>query len=186
MAQARVFPPPVPAAWLQWQGALPAGLCLRFAADPDLPFLRGLYARSRALELAQAPWPDAAKRAFCDNQFELQHRHYASHAPAAFLVVTRDGAAIGRLTLHWAADILRIVDLLLDAHARSLGIGTALLRWLQCAAIDGGFAAVELHVAMDNDRACRLYRRVGFAEQPSTAAGHRRMCWRPMAAATVS
>lgn len=184
MTPALAFPESAQPAWLRWQGVLPAALDLRPATDSDLPFLRALYAGSRAQELARVPWPETAKRAFCDSQFELQHRHYVSNCrPAAFLVVTRDGCDVGRLTLHWVgSEELRIVDLLLDDATQGQGVGTTLLRWIQAAANGGGFAAVSLQVSVLNDRAYGLYGRLGFVEEPSSDDGHRRMSWRPQVA----
>jgi ribosomal protein S18 acetylase RimI-like enzyme len=183
MTPASAFPASAQPAWLRWQGLLPAALDLRHATESDLPFLRALYAGSRAQELARVPWPEAAKRAFCDSQFELQHCHYAAHCrPAAFLVVMRDGCDVGRLTLHWTGDDLRIVDLLVDAAAQGQGMGTSLLRWIQATATGGGFASVSLQVSVLNDRAHGLYGRLGFVEDPPIDDGHRRMSWRPRVA----
>ncbi|MCT7027969.1 GNAT family N-acetyltransferase, partial [Salmonella enterica subsp. enterica serovar Minnesota] len=72
------------------------------------------------------------KQAFCDSQFELQHRHYLAHpAPAGYFVVMRDGQPAGRLYLRHEVNELRIVDILIDDALRGRGVGTALLRWLQ-------------------------------------------------------
>jgi ribosomal protein S18 acetylase RimI-like enzyme len=179
-ASAPIFPAPAPAAWLDTPGLAQAGLALRAATDADLPFLRALYAQSRAAELDAAAWPEAARRAFCDGQFLLQHRHYTAHyVPAAFLVVLRAGAPVGRFTLHWTAEELRIVDILLDAAVQGQGIGTTLLRWSQAAATVAGVARLCLHVEWRNDGARRLYRRLGFREDPVVAGTHRRMTWQP-------
>lgn len=184
---ALAFPAPAHPAWLETPSLSQSGLGLRQAAEADLPFLRDLYADSRAEELACVPWPEAAKRAFCDSQFALQHRHYVAHSvPAIFLIVLLDGRSAGRLYLHWTAADLRIVDILLDAAARGRGIGTALLRWLQAAALYAGVETLSLHVESHNQGAQRLYRRLGFREQ-GVHGGHLRMAWTPpRAAAPVS
>ncbi len=187
MTQALAFPSPAQPTWLDTPGLSSSGLGLRLATESDLPFLRGLYAKSRAHELAHVPWPDAAKGAFCDSQFVLQHRHYVAHCvPAVFLVVLHEDRMVGRLYLHWTPDALRIVDLLLDAATQGQGIGTVLLRWTQAVAIHAGFDAVGLHVGAHNDRAYALYRRLGFREEAPDAGGHRRMAWRPPVAGIVS
>lgn len=169
-------------AWLGTPGCAASGLALRPAGADDLPFLRDLYAASRAQELAGAPWPDDAKRAFCDSQFDLQHRHYLAHCtPGAFAIILRDDRAIGRLYLHWSASELHIVDLLLHTHARGQGVGSTLLRWLQSLTSFTATASLALHVEQHNEVAMRLYRRMGF-----TASGiygsHVRMAWSPSAA----
>ena len=183
MTQALAFPPPAQPPWLETQSLARAGLDVRSASGSDLPFLQGLYAQSRAMELARAPWPDTVKRAFCDSQFALQHRHYVGRDASAFLIVLRDGRPIGRLYLHWTSAELRVVDLLLDATTQGQGIGSTLLRWVQAIATSAGYGVVSLHVADHNDRAYDLYRRLGFDAVETVEGGHRRMVWRAPAAA---
>ncbi|MHB1056904.1 MAG: GNAT family N-acetyltransferase [Rhodanobacter sp.] len=180
------FPAPVHPAWLETPGLQQSGLGLRPASESDLPFLHGVYASSRAEELAGVPWPEAAKRAFCESQFVLQHCHYVAHCvPAAFLIVLLDGKPVGRLYLHWTTADLRIVDIALDAPTRGHGVGTALLRWLQAAALGAGVETLSLHVDRHNRGAYRLYRRLGFRDE-SVHGGHLRMAWSPRATIPVS
>lgn len=179
MAEALAFPSSAPPAWLETPGLSQSGLSLRAASESDLPFLRDLYAESRAAELAPVPWPGPVKRAFCDSQFALQHRHYVAHCvPAAFLVALLEGRPVGRLYLHWTPDGLHIVDILLDAVARGRGIGSALLHWTQTAALGAGIGTLSLYVERHNDGAYRLYRRLGFHEEKGDHDGHRHMVWR--------
>ena len=179
MAEALVFPAAARPAWLETPGLSQSGLSLRAARESDLPFLRDLYAESRAAELAPVPWPAPVKRAFCDSQFALQHRHYVAHCiPAAFLVVLFEGRPVGRLYLHWTPDGLHIVDILLDAATRGRGIGSALLHWTQTAALGAGAGTLSLHVERHNDGAYRLYRQLGFHEGEGGRDGHRHMVWR--------
>lgn len=157
-----------------------ASVTLRAAEGADLPFLRSLYAQSREAELAQMPWPTEARQAFCDGQFNLQHRHYVSQYPpaAAFLLILQKEQPIGRLYLHWSADELRIVDILIENTSRRQGIGSALLRSLQLAVGDADLPTLSLHVEQQNSEAYRLYRRLGFFEGESRG-GYLRMDWQP-------
>jgi ribosomal protein S18 acetylase RimI-like enzyme len=183
MEEALAFPAPAHPAWLETPGLLQSGLRLRAAETTDIPFLRDLYASSRDAELASIPWPHDTKRAFCDSQFTLQHRHYVAHCvPAAFLIVMLDDKTEGRFYLHWAPNELRIVDILLAANVRGRGIGSALLRWAQAVAVDAGIEVLNLHVERHNSAAYRLYQRLGFYEQ-DVGGGHVRMTWTPPAAA---
>lgn len=168
--------------WLR--AGAPPPLSLRAAGRQDLAHLHDWYAESREAELAAVPWPAAAKRAFCDSQFALQHRHYTGqYVPASFLVVLHAGEPVGRLYLHWNAEELRIIDLLLCARLRGHGIGTALLRWLR--ATLPAPLALTLQVETRNHDAGRLYRRLGF--EVTGASGDRlRMAWRASAGASVS
>lgn len=135
-------------------------VALRAVTDADRPFLEALYAESRADELALTTLDDAAKAAFCKQQFDAQDRWYRHQFPdAAFDVVLLDGVPIGRLIVH-RADVWHLVDIRLSASCRGAGVGTALLRALTVEAERAG-CDVTLAVATNNP-ARRLYERLGF------------------------
>lgn len=164
--------------------ALPLSECqdlvLRALHTADLPWLRELYAQTRADELAAVPWPDAMRRAFLDQQFDLQHRHFIRDADdTAYLAIEHDGAPVGRLYLRRTVDTHWIVDIALDARARGRGWGTALLRAVQADAQARG-ADVALHVLYHNPRARSLYARLGFVVEDEGDT-HARMRWRAAA-----
>lgn len=141
--------------------SLPPGLCLRPVVDADLPLLERIYVSTRTEELAQTDWDEAQKAAFLHFQFQAQHQHYATHyADAQCFVIERDDAPAGRLTLHWRASELRIVDIALLPEHRGTGTGGALLRTLLDAASARG-SSVSIHVEQMN-RAMALYQRLGF------------------------
>lgn len=178
---AQGFPEPALAPWLDLPGRIASGLQLRPARADDLPFLRDLYASSRAAELACIPWPEQAKRAFCDSQFDLQHRHYLSYATSgAFTIVMRDGEPVGRLYLHWTQAELRIVDIQLLPGVQGQGIGSTLLRWLQSLLPQAGIASLGLHVLQNNIAAHKLYQKLGFRAL-EVHDMHVRMAWLPPA-----
>ena len=141
--------------------AAAAGLTFRAITDADLPFLARLYASTRAQELAVTDWSDAQKTAFLQSQFDAQHAHYSKHYQGTdFLVIERDGAAIGRLYLaRWSAEH-RIVDIAFLPQHCGRGLGTALLSDLLDEAARAG-KAVTIHVEKFNP-AMTLYRRLGF------------------------
>jgi ribosomal protein S18 acetylase RimI-like enzyme len=144
-----------------WPRAAAAGLTFRPITDADLPFLAQLYASTRMEELAVTDWSDAQKAAFLQMQFDAQHAHYQKHYTGSdFLVIERDGGAVGRLYLaRWSAEH-RIVDIaFLPAH-RGRGLGTALITDLLDEAAAAA-KAVTIHVEKFNP-AMSLYRRLGF------------------------
>lgn len=174
------------------------GLSVRPARIADLPFLRALYASTRARELALVRWPAAQRDAFLADQFRLQHLHFTRfHADADFWVIEQRLAAgaIGRLYLDRSARIWRIVEIALMPAARGQGLGGALLDWVQRAAGEHHAGGVDLHVAITNPAAAALYARHGFRETPETpdseppgtvaseararfrSATHRRLLW---------
>jgi ribosomal protein S18 acetylase RimI-like enzyme len=157
------------------------GFFLRAAVDDDLPWLRELYASTRAEEMTPVPWPEATKRAFLEQQFELQHRHFISHfAGADFWLVEGLQGPIGRLYRDRAdsadarADDL-IVDICFLPAWRGHGLGGVLLSAAQAAAAARG-RGLKLHVQVHNTRALSLYQRLGFTIT-STAGAHTEMRW---------
>jgi ribosomal protein S18 acetylase RimI-like enzyme len=160
----------------------PAVLQLRPATADDRDFLLAVYASTRADELSVVSWTDAGKAAFVAMQFDAQDAYYRQVYPdAQFLVVIRDGEAVGRLSLARLEDEIRIIDLALLPQDRGLGTGSRLLADVMAEA-DASGLAVRLHVEPWNP-AMRLYERLGFrsvAEQgpylrmersPRSAAG---------------
>ena len=156
------------------------GISLRPMTDDDLPFAAALYASSRADELAQTGWPLERRQAFLAQQHQAQHRHYRSHYPGAeWLIVERDGEAIGRLYLaEWERE-LRIIDISLVAAARGQGIGGAIITDLLAAAATLS-KAVSIHVEKSNP-ARRLYHRLGFLGVIDKGA-YLEMEWQPPSA----
>jgi GNAT superfamily N-acetyltransferase len=148
-------PPPLKA-------AARLGLSYRSAVDEDVPFLALVYASTRIEEVAQTGWPAETQHQFLLHQFDAQHRHYRQHYPAAeWLVVERDGTAIGRLYVEEWPDQIRLIDIALLPEHRSGGAGGAILSDL----MDMAAAAekpLTIHVEKNNP-AMRLYRRLGFA-----------------------
>jgi ribosomal protein S18 acetylase RimI-like enzyme len=155
------------------------GFSLRAANDSDLPWLRDLYASTRAEEMAPVPWPEIAKRSFLDQQFGLQHQHYLKHfGDADFLAIEHaERGSVGRYYLQRVAPEHLLVDISLFPALRGSGVGTALIRQSQqdAAALGRG---MRLHVQQSNPGARRLYERLGFVAD-GTEGTHRLMRWLP-------
>ena len=143
---------------------MPANLSLRLRriTPEDDSFLAGLYASTRAEELAVTGWSDEDKAVFCRRQFDAQSAHYRENYPGALLqVIEKEGVAIGRLYLaRWEREI-RIMDIALLPEHRGAGIGTKLLRELREEARSAG-KTLTIHVERFN-RALALYQRLGFS-----------------------
>ena len=138
-------------------------ISLRPVTPEDDPFLAGLYASTRAEELAVTGWSDEEKAVFCRRQFDAQSAHYRENYPGASLqIIERAGEPIGRLYVaHWEREI-RIMDIALVPEHRRSGIGTQLLRELQEEARAAG-KTLTIHVERFNP-ALRLYERLGFRQ----------------------
>jgi ribosomal protein S18 acetylase RimI-like enzyme len=136
---------------------------LRAATPKDEPFLRKVYASTRAEELARVPWSDEQKRAFTDMQFGAQDADYRRHYPAAqYAIIEVQGVPAGRLYVDRCSKEIRIIDIaLLPEHQRA-GIGTKLMRELQDEARVAG-KMLTIHVEKFNP-ALHLYHRLGFQQ----------------------
>lgn len=161
------------------------GFSLRWLRADDLPWLRDLYATTRAEEMATVPWPAPAKRQFLDQQFALQHRHYLAHyGDTDFLAIERKGRPAGRYYLQRSAPDHLIVDICLFPALRGQGAGEALIRQSQADAAALG-RGMHLHVLQANPGARRLYERLGFVVTgPALHGTHLPMHWTPDGAAS--
>jgi len=157
---------------------MPADLSLRLrtVTPEDDSFLAGVYASSRAEELAVTGWSEEQKEIFCRRQFDAQSAYYAVNYPgASFQVIERDGVSIGRLYVaRWEKEI-RIIDITLLPEFRGSGIGTKLLRKLQDEARSAG-KSLTIHVERFNP-ALRLYERLEF-QQIEDKGVYLLMSWR--------
>jgi ribosomal protein S18 acetylase RimI-like enzyme len=136
---------------------------LRAATPEDEPFLRAVYASTRAEELAQVPWSNEQKRAFIDMQFAAQDTDYRKNYPTAqFSIIEVQWVPVGRFYVDRCKKEIRIIDIALLPEHRRVGIGTKLLRELQNEARLAG-KALTIHVERFNP-ALNLYHRLGFRQ----------------------
>ena len=138
-------------------------ISLRPITSEDDSFLAGLYASTRAAELAVTGWNNEDKALFCRRQFDAQTAHYVENYPGASLqVIEKAGVPIGRLYVaRWEREI-RIMDIALLPQHRGSGIGTKLLCELQEEARSAG-KSLTIHVERFNP-ALKLYERLGFKQ----------------------
>lgn len=134
---------------------------LRPIVPADEPFLRRLYASTRAAEMAIVPWTDGQKAAFLAQQFEAQDADYRrSYPSASFLVVEADGSPAGRLIVERRRDEIGLLDVSLLPEKRDRGLGGALIgELIEESRRDG--KPLRIHVERFN-RALTLYARLGF------------------------
>lgn len=136
-------------------------VCLRPIGDADMPFLRLLYAGTRASEMALLPWNDEQRRTFLEMQFDAQHDYYTTHyQQASFDLIVQGRMPIGRLYAEEWQQEIRIIDITLLAEHCNRGVGSRMLEQImeQAAALGKG---VSIHVEQHNP-AMRLYLRLGF------------------------
>lgn len=153
---------------------------LRPAAEEDYEEMVGVYASTRAAELAQVTWwDDAQKLAFCRMQYHAQKAEYDARYPdAQYDVVVLDGRTAGRIWVGRDAEKIHMLDLTLLPWAQGQGVGTALVRSLVEEARATGKRLRHMVFIM-NEGARRLYERLGFVVFEEVGGSHLHMEWRP-------
>jgi RimJ/RimL family protein N-acetyltransferase len=138
-------------------------ITLRPATDADLPLIFQLYASTREMELAQAPWSTEQKQAFLEMQFAAQRSAYAaSHPQAAHDVICVDGEPLGRLYLD-RSENFHILDITVAPARRNEGIGSEVLHRVLSEA-EGLAQSVSIYTEVFNP-SVRLFARLGFLQK---------------------
>ena len=158
---------------------------LRPVTDADQEFLVGVYASTRAAELAQVDWDDSQKDAFIRWQFAMQRQEYDARYPdARYELILVDGQPAGRIWVGTDDTQIRLLDIALLTEFQNRGVGAYLLRQL----IDEARRAqkpLRHMVFMLNDNAHRFYERLGFVTIEDVG-GYKHMEWRDEQAQTNS
>src|SRR5215510_12650417 len=153
------------------------GVSTRPVTDADQEFLIGVYASTRAEELAQVPWDESQKDVFIRWQFGLQRQEYDTRFPdARYEVILVDGVPAGRIWVGTDDTQIRLLDIALLPEFQNRGAGAYLLRQL----IDEAKRAqkpLRHMVFMLNENAHRFYERLGFVEIEDVG-GYKHMEWR--------
>ncbi len=145
------------------------GITLRAETPDDIPFIRRLYAGSRAAEMTAlgSMWDRDTKRDFVEKQFAYQYLHHATHyADADFAIILRHGQPVGRIYLFWGAGGLRdcrLFEFMILPDFREMGIGSLVLAALLRLARSMQYS-ISLNVEPTNP-ARRLYARFGFVPE---------------------
>jgi ribosomal protein S18 acetylase RimI-like enzyme len=155
------------------------GVSLRPVTDADQEFLIGVYASSRAAELAQVvDWDESQKDAFIRWQYEMQKQEYDARYPAArYEVILLDGVPAGRIWVGIDEKQIRLLDIALLPDFQNRGVGTQLLRRLMDEATQTNKALRHM-VFVLNDSAYAFYERLGF-KTIEDVGGYKHMEWLP-------
>ena len=138
-----------------------AQLSVRAATPEDEPFLRDVYATTRAAELAAVPWNEGQKRAFCDQQFDAQIADYRrTFRETEDLVVCHGATAVGRILKALTRNEFILLDFVLMPEHRNRGWGSFLLGMMQDEARTA-LVPIVLYVELHSP-AVAFYRRHGF------------------------
>lgn len=143
-------------------------ITLRPATDADEAFLLGVYASTRAGEVAAFGWGEAEQRAFLEMQFSVRQRAYAMQFPdAKCSIVLCDGEPAGEIIVDRSNARIELTDIAVLPEFRGRGIATHLIRELQNGAAEAGFP-LTLTVDRANANAFNLYSKLGFTVTAET------------------
>lgn len=147
---------------------------LRDAMPDDEAFLSALYTSNRLGEFVMHGWDVAQVEGLLQMQFSAQRRAYTLQYPeASHFIVLLDGQPVGQMWIDGVSPLnpsphpanrptspVHLIDISLLPANQNQGIGTQLIRELQCAAGMQG-RSVTLH-AQTASPAVRLYQSLEF------------------------
>lgn len=140
---------------------MPEGLRVRPSISTDKAFLESLF-RSTREDLLQID----GERDFIESIIELQYRAqsqgYGEQFPnAMYFVIEKHNEKIGKATLDFGHNEIRVLDIAFLPEARGKGLGEAVLRaFMHCA--QQVMVPLSLSVLTHNYPAKKLYYKLGF------------------------
>lgn len=140
---------------------LPNGLYMRPAKTSDKPFLEKLHESVRQ-DLLNIDADKEEIDTIIEMQFRAQSLSYGNSFPnAMYFIIEKHHERVGKLTLDFGSNEIRILDIALLPQARGLGFGKGILQSVQhCAA--QAVTPVTLSVEQMNLGAKQLYLSLGF------------------------
>lgn len=130
----------------------------------ELEFLFELYASTRLDEIATWGWEKEQIQDFLWMQFQAKQRSYKLQYPnLTSRIIVFENENVGRILLAEFEAKLVVVDITLLPKYRNKGIGTEVLLSLISEARNQN-KNIQLSVYHNNERAKRLYERLGFQQ----------------------
>lgn len=156
---------------------LPDGLYLRPKVPSDEPFLQALYISTRDDLLLIDQCQDEYQQ-LVEMQYQAQCAGYGEQFPnALYFIIEHHHQPVGKVSIDFGANDIRIVDLALVREARGKNLGKGVIQSLQFAATQAG-APLSLTVEQQNLFARRLYHSLGFIVE-SEQQPYALMVWYP-------
>lgn len=141
----------------------PDEVTLREITKDDTEFLFGVYASTRAEEMAMTQWDEAEKVKFLRSQFDAQQKHFRFFYPKAnYDIILFKNQPAGYMYVDRGPKSLLGVDIALLPQYRNTGIGSLLINNLLDEADKKG-VPFNIQVLKYNTAALRLYERLGFS-----------------------
>ncbi|MBB1300738.1 GNAT family N-acetyltransferase [Pseudoalteromonas sp. SR41-8] len=158
---------------------IPKGLNIRPSNANDKPFLEKLHSLMRQ-DLQLIDGEKDFVESIVEMQFKAQTQGYGDKFPnAMYFIIEKHHEAIGKATIDFGPNEIRIVDIGFLPSARGHGFGSAIIQSFQSAALQSG-APLTLTVEQHNFAAKRLYQKLGFKIE-SIKAPYELLIWYPPA-----
>ncbi|GLQ30243.1 GNAT family N-acetyltransferase [Litoribrevibacter albus] len=162
---------------------LSKGLGIRPSTPSDKPFLEKLHNSTRD-DLKMIDGEKDFVESFIQMQYQVQTEGYGDKFPnAMYFIVEKLQEPIGKVTIDFGQNEIRLVDIAFIPLARGKGYGEAVLSCLQQAAAQAG-APLTLSVFSGNVFAKNLYLKMGFVVEQVTPP-YEFLVWYPKPARVI-
>ncbi|ATD10049.1 GNAT family N-acetyltransferase [Pseudoalteromonas piscicida] len=157
----------------------PDGLYVRPSKPEDKGFLESLHHSTRQ-DLQLIDGDKDFIESIIEMQFKAQSNGYGDQFPnAMYFIIEKHHERIGKATIDFGNNEVRLIEIALIPQARGLGLGAAVVQSFQQAAAQSG-VPMTLSVLQDNYNAKRLYQKLGFKIE-SIKAPYELLIWYPPA-----
>ena len=137
----------------------------------DESFVRQLVVEFVMEDLAMRDWPEPMRNHLLDIQYRIRRQNIHRDPPrTSSRIVLLDDRPAGWLVLSDSEGVIHVVDIIVQTQHRGKGVGSAVLKGVLMESERAG-KTVRLAVRSDN-RAVRLYQRLGFATTGSDGLQH--------------
>lgn len=157
--------------------SIPDGLNIRPSKPSDAAFIRRLHSEVRQ-DLQHINADQDFIESIVDMQFKAQTEGYGEKFPnAMYFIIEKHHQPIGKVTIDFGVNEVRIIDIGFITQARGHGFGAAIIQSFQHAAADS-CTPLTLTVEQSNFVAKALYLRLGFVSE-SVSPPYEFMIWYP-------
>lgn len=156
---------------------LPHGLSIRPSTPADKAFIEGLF-RSTREDLQNIDAEPDLIESVMEMQLDAQTTGHGDMFPnAMYFIIEKLGEPIGRLTIDFGSNEIRVVNIAFISETRGRGYGEGVFRALQVAA-ESTAAPLVVIAHMQNPGMKSLYLKLGF-QVDEIQPPFERMVWYP-------
>ncbi|HWS55595.1 MAG TPA: GNAT family N-acetyltransferase [Pyrinomonadaceae bacterium] len=142
---------------------------VRPATEADSEFVVSLV--PRLVEFGPPPWQDAERMTRVDAEIVERNLRERTPGTAVFVAEDEGGRAVGfihlvpRVDYYTGEEHGHVSDLIVAREGEGRGVGAALMSAGEAWARGRGYRLLTLHVYAGNERARKVYQRLGYTEE---------------------